>query len=269
MYFQQQGGYGGSSSGYAAGSNSYSQSYQSNAYQNSSGSIDDFVASAPQTLTLSQAWQGYIPQQYARGVYLSNRVQDYFVVDDFLTNAKETDFVDDAKLVEVPCREAFKACTGKELPRNIMIRLCSESELKKFHSQTGGVWSSGIQGFSLNRGLKGVSEVFVKKDFLDRVMLTLGHEIGHVISPTLQDSRDEEAKAFAFSIAWMRAIVENNIAGLTNAINPNPARNGLHDAGFGFVQDHLNAGTSAFETFTKLAQGLISITQRRETIITL
>ena len=235
---------------------------------NSNDCIDDFVA--PNELTISVPQMQSVSKHYSAGLYLSSHHdahKEYFVVDDFLTNLQKTVFVDDAALIEEYCRTAFKLTTNKELPKNIAIHLCNASELKRSHSQSGGVWSDGIQGFSINRGLKSISEIFVKKDFLDRVMLTLGHEIGHVISPTLPDGRDEEAKAFAFSIAWMRAIVDNNIAGLTNAIALAPAKNGLHDAGYGFVQELLDAGASAFEIFDKLALGLSSINARLETII--
>lgn len=231
-------------------------------------SIDSVVEALPQTLTISTgSLPAYVSKEYAQGLYLSPKAKDYCVLGQFLTHAYPTEFVNDAKLIEAPVREAFKATTGKELPRNIVIRLCDESELKKAHQSRNGVWSHGIHGFSINRGLKGTSEVFVKKGFMDEVMVTLGHELGHVISPSLQDARDEEAKAFAFSSAWMRIIVDNNIAGLTNAINPSPAKNGVHDVGFDFVQEELKKGVSAFDVFMALAQGLKSITERLETVL--
>jgi len=199
--------------GASYGSNSSgSTNYFSSEYHNSS--IDLLVDSQPHALTISDA---KISEAYTKNLYLSNSKHDYFTIEPFLTHLQETEFVDDAKLVEEPCKTAFRLTTGKELPSNISIRLCSQDELKKAHIENGGIWSSGIQGFSINRGAKKVSEVFVKKDSIDRVMITLGHEIGHVISKTLPDTRDEEAKAFAFSIAWMRVIIDNNIAGLSNA----------------------------------------------------
>lgn len=226
-----------------------------------SGSIDSIADESVNLLTVSVPEVKYMPQQYSK-LYLSNRHQDYFVLDPFLTHEVPTDFVNDAKMLEEPTRQAFRETTkGKELPKNISIHLMSETELRKAHEVHSGRWSPGIQGFSINRGLQGVSEVFVKKDYLDRVMVTLGHELGHVISPTLPDARDEEAKAFAFSMAWMRAIVDNNIAGLTNAINPLPAKNGLHDVGFDFVQDQVAQKKSAFDVFRELAEGMISITK--------
>lgn len=258
------GGYG-KSGGYSGGyvSTSGCTSYHTGEYRNSS--IDLLVDGAQHTLTISEA---NIPAQYTQNLYLTNTKQDYFAIEPFLTNAQETEFVNDAKTIEEPCKQAFRLTTGKELPKNIAINLCTEEELKKIHLQQGGKWSKGIQGFSINKGPKRISEIFVKKDFLDKVMITLGHEMGHVIAQTLPDARDEEAKAFAFSIAWMQTIVQNNIAGLTNAINPMPAKNGVHDAGFEFVNEEISKQqTSAFNIFRQVCEGILSITQRLEQII--
>ncbi len=237
--------------------------YLTGEYHNSS--IDILANNAPQALTISDT---KIPQAYTKNLYLSNTKQDYFAIEPFLTHNQETEFVNDARIIEEPCKQAFRLTTGKELPKNIRIHLCSQEELKKAHTEHGGKWSNGIQGFSINCGPKKISEVFVKKDNLDRVMITLGHEIGHVISQTLKDIRDEEAKAFAFSIAWMRTIVENNIAGLSNAINLQPAKNGIHDAGFEFVEEEISRQKiSAFEIFLQLCEGMLTITNRLEQII--
>ena len=270
MYNQQNsccyGMNGNASVNYTAGNNF---GYHACAYRNSS--IDLLDDCAPKRIEL-QCMNDLVlsdkkmPENYA-GLYLSNARHNYFVIEPFLTNAVKTIFVDDAELIEEPCRQAFRATTGKELPNNIIIHLCSGSELKQRHLENGGKWSAGIQGFSINKGAKNASGIFVKKDTIDRVMVTLGHEIGHVISPALPDARDEEAKAFAFSIAWMNAIIDNNIAGLTNAIAPLPASNGIHDAGFEFVQCQIHEKkTSAFDVFIKLTDGLISINSKLERI---
>ena len=243
--------------------NSGLSNYLTGEYHNSS--IDLLASAAPQALTISER---KIAEAYTKNLYLSNNKQDYFAIEPFLTHAQETEFVNDAKMIEEPCKEAFRQTTGKELPKNISIHLCNPQELKRIHTQHGGHWSDGIQGFSINRGPTKTSDVFVKKDMFDSVMITLGHEIGHVISPTLPDIRDEEAKAFAFSMAWMRTIVDNNIAGLSNAINPQPAKNGIHDAGYEFVQEELQKqNTGAFNIFMQLCEGILTITNRLEQII--
>lgn len=273
MYFGSYNcGYG-NTKNYSAGYSACAQNFgyaSAGTYRNSSiDLLADTVPIhlAPQELTLSAQT---VSSAYTKNLYLSNNnsSKEHFIIEPFLTNAVKTEFVNDAKEIEQFCRNAFKLTTGKDLPSNISINLCNEEELKILHEKQGGKWSAGIQGFSLNRGPKKLSEVFVKKDLLDRVMITLGHEIGHVISTTLNDARDEEAKAFAFSIAWMSAIVDNNIGCLTNAINLAPAKNGLHDAGFEFVNDEIKLQKiSAFEIFMQIANGVLSIKNRLEQII--
>ena len=152
--------------------------------------------------------------------------------------------------------ETFEKLVEEKFPDNITIKICDENELKNIHEKHGGVWVPSIQGFSLNRNGKGVNEIFVKKDALDSMMLTIGHEIGHVMTPSLSNSIDEEAKAFAFSLAWIETIRENNIANLADNISPNPAKNGLHDKAFDFVVHMINQeGKSAFQTFKEIAKG--------------
>jgi hypothetical protein len=97
-------------------------------------------------------------------------------------------------------------------------------------------------------------------------MLTIGHEIGHVMSYTLQNERDEEAKAFAFSMAWMHAIRKNNIAGIANCVNPNPAKNGVHDIAFEFVIEQAEKDKKAMQIFEELKRGEISIGQKLEMV---
>lgn len=166
--------------------------------------------------------------------------------------------------------KAFEHCTGTPFPKeSISITVCTPEQFNSIHEQSGG-WSSPeaeVLGFSFNRYGNGVSEIFVKQDNLDRLMLTIGHELGHVMSPTLPNPHDEESKAFAWSLAWMEAILEHNIGGLATAINPQPAKNGLHDVAFDFVKDLLKQGKKAIEVFNDLAKGLTSHLTRIETII--
>ncbi|MBW3019105.1 hypothetical protein KY329_02895, partial [Candidatus Woesearchaeota archaeon] len=116
-----------------------------------------------------------------------------------------------------------------------------------------------IMGFSINKFGKGASEIFVREAPLDSLLLTIGHELGHVLSPTLVNKHDEEAKAHAFSLAWMETIRDNDIAGLKPNIALNPANNGLHDVAFDFVKKLLHTGASAFDVFQTLSKGLTSI----------
>ena len=83
----------------------------------------------------------------------------------------------------------------------------------------------------------------MRENQLDALLLVIGHEIGHVLTETLPNKHDEEAKAFAFSIEWAKTIKKHNIAGLGINIKQDldfePARNGLHDVAFSFV-DFIN-----------------------------
>ncbi|MBI4450789.1 hypothetical protein HY642_02330 [Candidatus Woesearchaeota archaeon] len=191
----------------------------------------------------------------------------HFTTNDFLlANRPSTHFVagfdDDLKQ---HVNDAFKATTGTALPRNITIVLCDKPTLKLIHDRFGW-WNEGIQGFSLNRFGHGISEIFVREGPLDEVMLTIGHELGHVLSPKLPSDRDEEAKAFAFSLAWMEAIVENNIAGLQHSINPRPANNGVHDVAFAFVRE-LMSSSEAGRAFMDIATGKQSLERQVELIV--
>ena len=161
----------------------------------------------------------------------ATNVEYSFIPDQFLRSDRAKRFVGEAEQIEEEIKEAFMATTGLVFPEDIQINVCSALQFKKMVNQLG------VMGFSINRKEAGLtSEIFVLNDDLARVMLTIGHEIGHVLSRPLKDKRLEEAKAFAFSKAWMRAIKENNIADLRNAIIiENPAQNGLHDIAHLFV----------------------------------
>lgn len=164
-------------------------------------------------------------------------------------------------------KEAFEKTTGKEFPSDaIKIAVLSEEAFKEVHEAHNGAWSEGVQGFAINRNGKGINEIFAKRNHLDSLMLTIGHEIGHVMSFTLQDERDEEAKAFAFSMAWMKAIKENNIAGIADSINPKPAVNGVHDKAFEFVLGIAEEGSTAMEIFERLTRGELSVANRLEVV---
>jgi hypothetical protein len=80
-----------------------------------------------------------------------------------------------------------------------------------------------------------------------------------VIAPRLDDAVDEEAKAFAFELAWARKIVENNIGNLAANFNPDfvPAANGLHDRAFAFVQRMVKRGKEALQVFLELARSTL------------
>jgi hypothetical protein len=114
-------------------------------------------------------------------------------------------------------------------------------------------------GFCINRYPQ-TSYIFVREDNLDRLFLTIGHEIGHALSPILSDPRDEEAKAFAFSLAWMKTVVEHNIADLSHNITPNPARNDLHDVAYSFVLEQMQKHElSSWDVYCRIRDKLIQV----------
>jgi hypothetical protein len=204
-------------------------------------------------------------KQYSEGLYLSKRnSQNYYFKADAFLNDIPTEFIscgDDQQkeFVRSLVEDAFEATAGKQFPKDIAVRICSEKELRKFHESHGGKWYPGIKGFSINRRGFGTSEVFAKEDELARLMLTLGHEIGHVITLPMKESVDEEAKAFAFSMAWMKAIKDKNIGSLSQVINPMPAKNGLHNIAFEFVIELMEKGRKAIDVYLDLIKGEVSI----------
>ncbi|MBI1970725.1 hypothetical protein HYS47_03190 [Candidatus Woesearchaeota archaeon] len=156
-------------------------------------------------------------------------------------------------------KQAFTAVTGKKLPGDIVISVVSEEELQEKHNDFGGKPSAGLQGFSINN--PGFRIVIVKENPLDQLMLTIGHELGHVMTPTLHDGHDEEAKAFAFEMAWLEAITSNDIAGLGSSfITPAaPAQNGLHNIAFSFVKNMIEQGKHALQVHKELISNGIEV----------
>lgn len=159
-------------------------------------------------------------------------------------------------------QQAFEAVTGSTLPNDVLMEIVTREELKQRHEKVGGAWSPGIQGFSVNKQGFGNSSIVVKENELDKLMITLGHEIGHIMTFTLNNQHDEEAKAFAFEMAWIDALVEHNIANLAVSINPNPmpAMNGLHDVAFMFVQKQMKQKSKKpLDIFGELSRGKLTI----------
>ena len=191
----------------------------------------------------------------------TNQVYQMFTVqpeyhwqpDNFLIPGKEGKFVGKAEEIREFVEEAFEKIFSQPLPTDIKISLLDEKEFSKIAP------SPGVVGLSINRNKFGLlSEVFVKNDFLARVMLTMGHELGHVLSATLGDAVSEEAKAYAFSLLWMEVIKEHNIAGLGDAfVTENPAHNGLHDVAWDFVCK-MKSRMSVKELYEKVRDGLFS-----------
>ncbi len=196
-----------------------------------------------------------------KNTYLTNQTSkiDFSAADFLNANRPVTPVIGTTEEVKQDVESAFREVTGEEWPENLTLSVLDEEDFLKAHGENGGSYSPGILGFSLNSQGAGLNKVFVKQDNLDRMMLTIGHEIGHVMSKSLPNPTDEEAKAFSFSIAWMEKIIEKNIAGLSKCIHPSPAENGLHNVAFDFVGKILRRGSNAFELFKELVRGNVSI----------
>jgi len=156
-------------------------------------------------------------------------------------------FIGKAAEIQYLIEESFQKTTGNIMPNDMTVEIISKEQMQKIKG-----FSEGTVGFCINRKGFGISSIMVLEGSLDRVMLTIGHEIGHALSLPLQSSIEEEAKAFAFSIAWMKAIRRHNIGNLAINILPEPANNGLHNVAFDFVSRLVGKGMEAIDVFMDL-----------------
>ena len=211
--------------------------YSISALENFSPSYDLFVPSITSMSMVYSAGsqQSYQTFQPSYEMMFTPKPEYHFQPDNFLKPGKGSKFIGKAEEIREEVEETFNKIFQRRVPEDIKISILNESEFRKIAP------SPGVVGLSINRSRQGLlSEIFVLNDSLARVMLTLGHELGHVLTPTVESSHDEEAKAYAFSFLWMKVIKENNIANLGDAIIlENPAHNGLHDIAFNFVSKML------------------------------
>jgi len=233
---------------YGMGGYSGSSGYGSSGYSQTSG----YSSAAGYSSSNSYAGSSAGP-----GNYQASEQAQMSHTEDFLAeNRPWTPIISNLGEVKEIVEQTFEKMTGQEFPQDsIKIIICAEKQFKELSPNA----SPGVVGFSFNKYGKGVSEIYIKQDHLDSVLLTIGHELGHVLGPTLPNGQDEEAKAHAFSLAWIETIRDNNIGGLQPNIAPNPAHNGLHDVAFDFVKYLMNTGSSSFDIFKTLAHGLTSI----------
>jgi len=246
-----QSAYAGSSAGGSYGNSSYSNSpsYSATASYSSSGSYQN------QSMSYSQS-PDFQP------------VSMQFEPESFLNSTRaETPIIEDSSQIMQWIKDAFEKTTSLSYPEDaIDLEICSERRFNELFALSGGRSSAGVMGFAINKFGSGRSKIAIRPQNLDSMMLTVGHEIGHCLSPSLPDLRDEEAKAFSFSIAWMNAIVNNNIAELSSHINPNPAKNGIHNTAWNFVVKCMDSGSRAIEVFSSLITGSLRIAEQPEVL---
>lgn len=186
--------------------------------------------------------------------FLQTREEYNFMPEEFLKPGQGGKFVGDAEEVRGFVEETFQLIFDQPFPTDIKLSLLDEKKFRKLAPNSSTI------GLSINRpGL--LSEIFVLNGSLAKVLLTIGHELGHILTPTLDNAHDEEAKAYAFSLAWIKTIQENNIAGLGNAlITELPAENGLHDIAYDFVSKLIREGKNVWDLYLELIKRTVSIT---------
>jgi len=156
-------------------------------------------------------------------------------------------FIGEIQKLKPIIESVFKKTTNRQLPENIQFQIFHQAEFeKRFGKATLGV--------SINR-YPFISDVLLKENSLPELLLTAGHEIGHVLSEPIENSFLEEAKAYAFMLAWLKTIKENNIAGLKDFIKLTPpAKNGIHDRALNFVLEQTASGKEPIELFKEIAK---------------
>lgn len=200
----------------------------------------------------SNGSKSYISPIKLNDEYKVNNYTPIGFIQGFIDHNQPAIFLADQEVKEI-VYEVFELMTGKQFPKDVNVRILEEEKLKQVHENNGGKWTKGIQGFAINRKGFANSEIFIKKDRLDAMMLTIGHELGHVMAFTLPEELDEEAKAFAFSLAWMETIQKHEIKNIKFR-RPRPARNGLHDVAYSFVLSMIERGKRSLEIFKELSK---------------
>lgn len=167
-------------------------------------------------------------------------------------NRPKTRFIAAAVELSEFIKEAFAKMMNKALPEDITMTVATRELLQQLHLQ---FLNPAVVGLSLNGSDR---EIFAVAGNMDEVMLVIGHELGHVLTPMLSNVQAEEAKAFAFEMAWAQTIFANDIAGLRNSINSaalniKPAANGIHDLAFAFVKAATVAGKEPLSLHSELS----------------
>src|SRR3989338_2589669 len=210
-----------------------------------------YTSSPLASFTYNQKVASYFPNQGKK---------EYHATEGFLKLYRpKTQFIEAAADIESLVKETFKHTTGKDFPDNIVVRVLDKEEMKQVHEQNGGMWIDSIQGFSINS--KQTKQVFVKSADLDKVMIVVCHEIGHVLTPSLSNAHDEEAKAFAFEFAWIETIMKHNIGNLKAnfTLDLKPANNGLHDVASNFVKKLLQMGKEAIDVYGEIVGRVVTL----------
>lgn len=240
--------------------NSYSRiTYFSQQLDDNYGFVDGNLTTNEVQYIKMQSSPKYKKQQY----FTNYSVEHSFAPEIFLSPSRpKSRFVVENNEARTIAAEIFELMLNGKIPESISINVLSFDEFKALHSRFG-TWSNGILGFSIN-GIE--KQIFARENHLDALMLVIGHEIGHVLTETLPNKLDEEAKAFAFSVEWAKTIKKHNVANLglsiKDEISFHPARNGLHDVAFGFVDLMARKGRKAINLHSDLIKCYVSVFDR-------
>lgn len=194
--------------------------------------------------------QGYRSNRMEETLFFPTHREYAFMPDNFLKPGQGSKFVGQAEEVKEFVEEAFQLLFKTPFPDDLKISVLDAERFRTLAPHPSTI------GLSINRRQLGLmSEIFVLNGSLGTVMLTIGHELGHVLTATLPTPHEEEAKAYAFSLEWMRVIKEHNVANLKDAlILEQPAENGLHNVAFRFVHDLIKSGLKAAEVYRQLVR---------------
>lgn len=194
-----------------------------------------------------------------RESYFSTYFNHSFSPSIFLSPSRPKPVIVNSDEAKNLAKEIFELMMKEKMPDDIFINILTLDDFKTVHSQFSS-WSNGILGFSINGDKK---LVFARENNLDELMIVIGHEIGHVLTKTLPNRHDEEAKAFAFTIEWAKTIKNHNIADLGLSIKEDfsfkPAKNGLHDIALEFVDLVMKKGKSALRLHNDLTKKYVSV----------
>lgn len=243
------------SSSYSSSSNTYHAAVSSHQPYSLTAIFQPQSSFHPEISYHTQTIQLYTQSQQNFYAIFNQKTEYHFQPDNFLKPGKEGIFVGATEEIKEYIEDTFKLIFHKEFPKDIKISICNKDQFRKIAPHESTI------GLSINRRKQNLlSEIFVLNDSLARVMLTIGHELGHVLTETLNNAHDEEAKAYAFSLAWIKTIKQHNIANLKEAIiTESPAHNGLHNIAFSFVSKLIEQGKNAWETYQELIQKTISL----------
>jgi hypothetical protein len=178
-------------------------------------------------------------------------------------NATPCVFLGASSDVILQINQILKLLTGSGLPYNIRIEFCNAEKMSEAYKKwSKQVWTPIVRGFCVPGHNK---LIYVLHDSLLNMMLTLGHEIGHILTAPRQNRITEEAKAYSFEIMWLSRMKDNNILELGHIIDLSrlgtPAANGIHDVAFRWVNSFLMDGKTAFEIYKDITDGEIVIVE--------